>query len=346
MNELKYSDHTTNHQTSSQNYIHYYWNQPKGHTNCHFIFQPKTLVKERTMYAAGSQEINFIKLEDNESQYKNDSISKKQRKKSKLIALIVCLIGIVIIVFVFMFFSVPHETEEKIINKTISISISKQSTNTQDSMLAIYNKFSDRINGSSLYTETLSNFIDEQYYGIITIGKQTFNVMFDTGSSNLWIPSTECDSCTATNKFNTSKSSTFTAIDESFSIKYGSGSATGTVGSDIVSIGDLSTNAEFGVVTTMSSSNENKWDGICGLAYKSIADDNIQPLFEQLYNTEQISKEQFAFYLDDDDTPTLTLGGYDETKAIWWAQLITAAYFELSMSSIQVDGSSINSVRY
>ena len=70
---------------------------------------------------------------------------------------------------------------------------------------------------------------DLLWTGEISIGTddQTFVVDFDTGSSDLWVPSTSCSSCGKHNKYDPSTSGTKKS--GSFSISYGDGStASGT----------------------------------------------------------------------------------------------------------------------
>ena len=115
----------------------------------------------------------------------------------------------------------------------------------------------------------------------MTIGTpgQTFEVIFDTGSSNLWVPATNCTNCGSKPKFNPTASSTYHANGEEFYIRYGSGPVSGFVGVDNVGVGSLTaTGVEFAEITDVSglgaAFSVGKFDGILGLA--SFLDDDAQ----------------------------------------------------------------------
>lgn len=76
-----------------------------------------------------------------------------------------------------------------------------------------------------------------------------FDLILDTGSSDLWVAGTECtiDACQGITKYNPSASSTFQNASTAFQISYGSGDASGYVASESVALGGATvTNQKFG----------------------------------------------------------------------------------------------------
>jgi hypothetical protein len=95
----------------------------------------------------------------------------------------------------------------------------------------------------------LSNCNNVQYIGNISIGTppQNFTVIFDTGSTLLWIPTIGCNGCSSP-VFNSSNSSTFNITNNYASITYlDNSSVSGFYGSDIVSLAGtpISVNSEI-----------------------------------------------------------------------------------------------------
>jgi len=67
---------------------------------------------------------------------------------------------------------------------------------------------------------------------------QDFNVILDTGSSDLWVASNLCIQCPSrTPKYDSTKSSSFNESgNELVTLQYGSGEVGGTLGQDTVSL--------------------------------------------------------------------------------------------------------------
>ncbi|KAL2037093.1 hypothetical protein N7G274_010220 [Stereocaulon virgatum] len=130
---------------------------------------------------------------------------------------------------------------------------------------------------------------DQAYLEAVTIGGQTLNLDFDTGSSDLWVFSSELPASEQANHaiYNPANSGTSKKLPgETWSIKYGDGSsASGDVYTDTVAVGGTTvTGQAVELANTISASfARDQSDGLLGLAFSSIntvAPDQQKPFFD------------------------------------------------------------------
>ena len=178
----------------------------------------------------------------------------------------------------------------------------------------------------------------------------------DTGSSNLWVPSSggTCGSFglpfqlpffSKKNKYKKDSSSTYKAIDGIFKIKYGSGKVSGKNAQDIVHLAqDLTINGQdfatiddcggMGIAYLMG-----KFDGIMGLGFDSISVGHKPTVFSNAISQSVVKKPMFAFYLGNQHDGELTFGGYDKDHFegdLHWVPLSHATYWQIATSSIKM----------
>ncbi|KAI4859076.1 Asp-domain-containing protein [Hypoxylon rubiginosum] len=193
----------------------------------------------------------------------------------------------------------------------------------------------------------ISNFMNAQYFSEMSIGTppQDFKVILDTGSSNLWVPSTSCGSiaCYLHSKYDSSSSSSYKKNGTEFEIRYGSGSLSGFVSQDTVTIGDLTVkNQDFAEATSEPglAFAFGRFDGILGLGFDRLSVNGIVPPFYQMVNQKLIDDAVFAFYLSGDnggDDSEVVFGGVDKdhyTGKITEIPLRRKAYWEVDLDSI------------
>lgn len=155
--------------------------------------------------------------------------------------------------------------------------------------------------------------------------------MLDTGSSDLWLASSGCSSCSGVPTFNPSQSTSLQAPQSvggqgsQVQIRYGSGAVQGALAQDVVNMGGFTVNPQtFLVVDQMTDGLlDSQTSGILGLAFQALASTRAVPFWEALVNAGQFAQPELSFFLTrflgvNDATNSepggiLTLGGTNST---------------------------------
>ncbi|KAF7115816.1 hypothetical protein CNMCM5793_003456 [Aspergillus hiratsukae] len=204
------------------------------------------------------------------------------------------------------------------------------------------------LNDMSRHDVLVDNFLNAQYFSEITLGTppQKFKVVLDTGSSNLWVPGSDCTSiaCFLHSKYDSSASSTYKKNGSEFSIKYGSGELSGFVSQDTLQIGDLKVEKQDFAEATNEPGLAfafGRFDGILGLGYDTISVNRIVPPFYNMLNQGLLDEPVFAFYLGDTnkegDNSEASFGGVDKdhyTGELTKIPLRRKAYWEVDFDAI------------
>nr|XP_006006648.1 PREDICTED: cathepsin E-A-like [Latimeria chalumnae] len=171
--------------------------------------------------------------------------------------------------------------------------------------------------------EKLYNYMNAQYYGEISIGTppQRFTVVFDTGSSNLWVPSAYCisDACSEWNQGQINQYvSNFSVWEQEF-------------GESVFEPGRTFAYAHF--------------DGVLGLGYPSLSVGDALPVFDRILEQELVEEPMFSFFLNRENDKKsggeLILGGIDHSLykgSINWVPVTFKAYWQILMDNVKIQG--------
>ncbi|XP_041023257.1 aspartic proteinase-like [Juglans microcarpa x Juglans regia] len=198
----------------------------------------------------------------------------------------------------------------------------------------------------------LKNYLDAQYYGEIGIGSppQNFTVIFDTGSSNLWVPSSKCYlsvPCFFHAKYKSSDSSTYKKNGTSAAIQYGSGAISGFFSYDEVKVGDRVVKDQEFIEATREPSITflvAKFDGILGLGFQEISVGNSVPLWYNMVEQGLVQEQVFSFWLnrkaEEEEGGEIVFGGVDPNHykgKHTYVPVTRKGYWQFDMGDVLID---------
>ncbi|KAI0336409.1 acid protease [Cubamyces sp. BRFM 1775] len=194
----------------------------------------------------------------------------------------------------------------------------------------------------------------------VGIGGQDFAVLLDTGSSDLWVVSSDCtvDDCAGVRKYR--ETPTYNSSNVGFDLNYLMGNVSGTVGSETVTLGGFEVSSQIFAVANQTNGlglHGTGNSGIMGLSFPaeaSIPSTAGRTVVENLLSAfNDSSRRFFAFKLGRDETSSsFTIGQLDPAYANSTGDLtynpVYASggslydYWKLPLRSLTVNGTSFS----
>jgi len=199
----------------------------------------------------------------------------------------------------------------------------------------------------------INDYENAMYYGEIQVGTpgQTINVVYDTGSSNLWVPNTRPWMASVWHHiYESKKSSTYRPNGTNFQIMYGSGPVSGFYSSDDVSFGGFQLPgfifAEVNKYSGLGMAYRvGKFDGILGLGWDRISVGGVPTVMHQLVASGQLDQPVFGFYLGNSAAGELEFGGSDPkhySGEFKFVPLFTETYWGVKLDGLTLGSEGIS----
>ncbi|KAF9198131.1 hypothetical protein BGZ49_001143 [Haplosporangium sp. Z 27] len=198
---------------------------------------------------------------------------------------------------------------------------------------------------------------DTVYIGTISIGTpiQNFSMVFDTGSSDMWVPSQACitTTCLTLLRYNNTASSSYRSENKSFDIKYGDGShVSGLTGIDRVLLSSTPiANQSFGIASLDNSTIAKKGiEGVVGLGFGDAAVvKDYTTIVESMLSQKAILQPIVSLWLGrqrlggttDGAGGAVIFGGVDTTKYVGnfsWAPIVERNTWVIHFDAVSIAG--------
>ncbi|CAK67179.1 unnamed protein product (macronuclear) [Paramecium tetraurelia] len=183
-----------------------------------------------------------------------------------------------------------------------------------------------------------------QYTGIIKIGEQDLELLFDTGSSIFWVFSNTCPTQSKKTSFDCQSSPNCLMTKELYKVEYGQGEIGGNKAFDQLQVSNFTvSNFQFLIVNSQTNLENLRADGICGLGLQDQY--GFNSLINILYDQHQIDKRIFAFFLNSipehiNNASVLFIGGYDThymSSEVKYVKLDKTDSWSVKLNNVQLN---------